>query len=435
MKLNAKTIAGLTLSDGKDDDVKWDDELPRFGLRLRRSGKHVSKTWIAQYRINGKRGKATFGDARIVPVSKAREAARKHLAEVSLGYDPQAERAAKRRAAELTFAKVAAAYLENCRPRLRLNTFKKVQLYLTRPHYFEPLHAKGVSEVTFTDVAACIRTIENTRSSIVANAARNALFTFFSWALAEGLLGKNPVNPVSGTRTPQGSIPRDRVFSNDELVAFWRATADDWTESDERRDSSPRRYHTTLRNSYQNNWRNFCSALRLMLLLGARSGEITGMAWSEFDFAAKTWTLPKERSKNKRPLTLTLPKAALDILAAQPRRPGDAYVFGPRPGGLLLSDRLKSALNRRLDDQVAHWTPHDLRRSAATRMADIGVMPHIIEAALNHYSGHRAGISGTYNRSKYDREVAAALVRWSEHLLALVEGRAGDNVIPTRGAS
>ena len=269
MRLDAKTVAGLTLPDGKADDVKWDDELPRFGLRLRRSGDRILKTWVAQYRANGKRGKATFGDARILSVSKAREAARRHLAGVSLGADPQAERAARRLAAELTFAKVAEAYIENCRRRVRPNTYRKVRLYLTRPHYFQPLHAKGVSEITFTDVAACIRSMEDTRGSIVANAARNALFTFFSWALAEGLLGKNPVNPVIGTRNPPGSTPRDRVLSNGELVAFWRATEGDWTESDERRDSSPRRYHTTLRNSYQNNWRNFCSVLRLLLLLGA----------------------------------------------------------------------------------------------------------------------------------------------------------------------
>jgi integrase len=422
------------LPEGKNDHTIWDLDLPRFGLRFQRSpsGK-VSKTWMAQYRADGKSRKASFGDARVVSQSKAREAARQFLAKVALGYDPQAERAAKRRAAELTFAKVVSAYLENCRPCLRLNSFKKVQLYLTRPHYFEPLHAKGVSEITFADVAACIRTIESTRSSITANCARNVLYTFFSWVLSEGLMGGSPVNPVIGTRTPPGSIPRDRVLSDYELIALWRTTADDAAAGGQWRDSSLRRHRDIQRDRYLNNWRNFCRVLRLLLLLGARHNEIAGMPWSELDLAAGTWTLPKERSKNKRPLTLTLPKAALDILAAQPRR--DVYVFGPRLGGLLLSTGLMDELRRRLGDRVAHWTAHDLRRTAATRMADIGVMPHIIEAALNHYSGHRGGIAGTYNRSKYDREVAAALERWSTHLLALVEGRAGANVVPLRGAS
>jgi hypothetical protein len=56
-------------------------------------------------------------------------------------------------------------------------------------------------------------------------------------------------------------------------------------------------------------------------------------------------------------------------------------------------------------------------------MADIGIEPHVIEAALNHFSGHRRGVAGVYNRSSYDRAVKAALARWSEHVLALVAGR------------
>jgi len=77
---------------------------------------------------------------------------------------------------------------------------------------------------------------------------------------------------------------------------------------------------------------------------------------------------------------------------------------------------------------VKPWRLHDIRRTVATRMADIGIEPHVIEAVLNHYSGHRAGPAGVYNRSPYERAVKAALVRWSEHVLALVEGRA-DNVV------
>ena len=435
VKLDAKTIAGLTLPDGKDDDVKWDDELPKFGLRLRRSGKRTLKTWVVQYRVNGKRGKATFGDARIVPVTKAREAARKHLAEVSLGYDPQAERAAKRRAAELTFAKVAETYLEDCRPRFRPNSFKKAKTYLTRPFYFKPLHARGVSEISFSDVAACVRDIEKNRGSITAKCARNILHTFFSWVTAEGLLGKNPVNPVIGTRVPRGSTPRERWLSSEELVALWRATEDDWRDGDEISGGTPHRYRGLPRYRYRDNWPSFCGAIRLLSLLGARHNEIVGMLWSELDFAAGTWTLPAARSKNGRPLTLVLPAAALAIVKAQPHRPGNPYVFSPQSGRLLTAHRLTDALNRRLGDQVGPWRIHDLRRSVATGMANIGVPPHIVEAALNHVSGSKRGVAGTYNRSQYTGEVTAALERWSQHLLALAKGRSGANIIPLRTGS
>jgi len=79
-------------------------------------------------------------------------------------------------------------------------------------------------------------------------------------------------------------------------------------------------------------------------------------------------------------------------------------------------------VDAKLGDAVKPWTLHDLRRTAATGMADIGVQPHIIEAVLNHISGHKVGVAGIYNRSSYEREVKAALALWSDHVRALVEG-------------
>jgi integrase len=99
-----------------------------------------------------------------------------------------------------------------------------------------------------------------------------------------------------------------------------------------------------------------------------------------------------------------------------------------------------SAAKRALDARIAaargepptHWVLHDLRRSAATHMAErLGVQPHIIEAVLNHISGHRAGVAGIYNRATYDREKRQALDLWPGHILATVEGRAV-NVVPMR---
>ena len=71
---------------------------------------------------------------------------------------------------------------------------------------------------------------------------------------------------------------------------------------------------------------------------------------------------------------------------------------------------------------VKNWTTHDIRRSVATRMADLGIVPHIIEQILNHQSGHKRGAAGIYNRSSYEREVRAALALWHDHLRTLVEG-------------
>jgi hypothetical protein len=95
-------------------------------------------------------------------------------------------------------------------------------------------------------------------------------------------------------------------------------------------------------------------------------------------------------------------------------------LFGTRGGGFTMWSRGKAALDAR--SGVKDWTTHDIRRSVATKLADLGVMPHIIEAALNHYSGHRRGVAGTYNRSAYEKEIRNALALWHDHLRALVEG-------------
>ena len=81
--------------------------------------------------------------------------------------------------------------------------------------------------------------------------------------------------------------------------------------------------------------------------------------------------------------------------------------------------------------RLAPWTLHDIRRSVATGMAELGVMPHIIEAVLNHVSGHKAGIAGVYNRASYEREKRAALAMWADHVLADIQGRDG-NVVAMR---
>src|SRR5262249_12140604 len=107
---------------------------------------------------------------------------------------------------------------------------------------------------------------------------------------------------------------------------------------------------------------------------------------------------------------------------------GRDHVFGQWGEGFTPWALNKALLESRVGDRVGSWTIHDIRRTVATRMADIGIQPHIIEAVLNHISGHKGGVAGIYNRSSYEREVKSALLRWSAHLSDLVEGRASNVV-------
>jgi integrase len=201
---------------------------------------------------------------------------------------------------------------------------------------------------------------------------------------------------VIGTRKPAEVEPRDRVLKPAEVVAIWRACDRD---------------------------DDYSRIIRLLFLLGSRRQEVGGMRWSELDLDAGTWTLPKERAKNKRAHTIALPPTALEIINSIPRVDRDC-LFGDRSAdGFSRWGACKRELDQRLGYSVKPWRVHDARRTVATSMAEIGIEPHHIEAALNHYSGHRAGIAGVYNRAGYERPVKLALARWDEHLLALVEGR------------
>ena len=155
------------------------------------------------------------------------------------------------------------------------------------------------------------------------------------------------------------------------------------------------------------------------------------MGWSELEFERGTWTIPAARAKNHRSLTLPLPQIALDIVARVPRMVGRYQLFGMRASRGFTGWAAKAERALRAASQVTDWTLHDLRRTVATRMADLGVQPHIIEAVLNHVSGHKGGVAGIYNRSSYEREVRAALALWADHVRALVEG-GEKKIVPLR---
>jgi integrase len=143
------------------------------------------------------------------------------------------------------------------------------------------------------------------------------------------------------------------------------------------------------------------------------------MRWSEFSDDGSTWTLPKERSKNGKAHTLPMTPVMTEIVDSIPQRERFDLLFGRKHGftGWSIGKRA-------LDEKIGlpHWTHRDIRRSVSTGMNDIGIQPHIVEQVLNHQSGHRRGVAGTYNRSVYANEVRAALALWSDHVRAIVDG-------------
>jgi integrase len=389
MKLDAKTVATLALA-GKRDVIFFDGQLTGFGYRLRLGADgQVMRTWVVQYRRAGGTRRMTLKG--VLSAEQARSMAAKLLARVELGEDPQGDKVERRDKDRVNLKSMIDEYVVQKQAQVRKRTMAEVRRYLTKD-YFKALHGMPIDQITRKDVAARLVVITRERGTVSAVRARATLSAFFVWAMQSGLVEQNA---VIGTLKPKDAKSRERVLSDAELTAIWRACGDD----------------------------AYGRIIKLLVLLGARRDEIGGLCWCEFsdlEGARPSWTLPASRSKNKRALTLPLMPTALAIVRQVPRMVSRDQLFGERAAGFTSWARNKPALDKR--SGVTGWTVHDIRRSVATRMADIGIAPHIIEAILNHHSGHKSGVAGIYNRSSYEREVRAALALWEDHVRVLVEG-------------
>jgi integrase len=390
MKLTDASVAALKLDDGKKDRIVFDDALIGFGYRLRAApGDRVLRSWIAQYRRAGASRRLLLGSAEVLRAEKARAAAKEVLAKVALGEDPQGDREARRDKDKLTFRKAVADYLETKERQVRPNTFAETTRYLTGD-YFQPLHGMPLDTITRQDIALRIKNIERASGKTAAGAARAKLSAFFTSAMQDGLIDVD-ANPVEGARKPPGNKPRDRKLSDDELAAIWNACAED----------------------------DYGRIVRLLILTACRREEIGGMMWDEFAVDGTSWKLPAARAKNGREHALPILPTMRAILDSVPRLVGRERLFGERSAqGFQSWDTHKTALDKR--SGVRGWQLRDIRRSVATGMADLGVLPHVIETILNHVSGHKRGVAGIYNKSTYANEVRAALVLWEDHVQSVV---------------
>jgi len=388
MKLNAKTITALALPLGKVDHIVWDDEIAGFGHRMRiGAGGKMLKSWILQYKHAGATRRLLLGSVAALGAEQARAAARKARAKVELGQDPQADKVARRDKDRHTMRALVEEYLAARKSEVRPRTLVEISRYLTE--HFKSFGNMPVDTVTRRDVAARLVAIKNKSGAATASAARNALSAFFVWAMGEGLAESNP---VIGTNAPKTNGARSRVLSDDELVRVWNA-CDDGSE------------HSAV--------------VRLLILASCRRAEIGDICWSWFAPDMSSFTIPVEHSKNKRAHTLPVLAAMRSILETVPHMANRDQLFGERSHGFTRW-HCKSELDER--SGVTDWTLHDIRRTVATRMADLGILPHVIEAVLNHQSGSKRGVAGTYNRSPYWNDMRNALATWHDHLRTLVAG-------------
>jgi len=219
----------------------------------------------------------------------------------------------------------------------------------------------------------------------------DVLSSFFGWCHRHRLVIGNPVSTVF---RPAKSRPRDRVLTPEEIVRFWQACGK----------VGPM----------------FGAALKLLLLTGCRLNEIARLRHDEVN--DDVIVLPSSRTKNHRTHIIPLAPLARQILAGTPRIEACPYVFstnGRAPlGGW---NKIKKKLDENM--KVTPWVLHDLRRTAVTQMAELGIAPHVIELCVNHISGTRGGIAGVYNRAEMMPQREDAMEKWAREVERLLGGK------------
>jgi integrase len=395
MKLTQKAVDAIGLGG---DRVVWDDETPGLGVRVQ-SGR---RTWIVRYRVAGTQRQKSLPGA--LPLRQARA----HAAEIRAGAargsdivaDGRAASAAARREAEAARARslgtLVERYLVDAEKRLRPSSFRLAKFYLNR--HWLPLHGRPADDLARRDIVAIL---EPYAGRVTAAQALAHLSACLTWGAERGLLERNA---AIGVKAPVERRGRERVLTEVEIRTLWSATEGAGAGKVDGR---------------------YFAIVRLLLLTGQRRDEVGDVPRSELDLARAMWSLPGERTKNWLPHDVPLSSQAVGILRAALEQGEGERVFGCR--GFRDWSRCKARLNAAT--KLPSWVLHDLRRTVVTGMVEIGVAPHVVEAVVNHVSGHKGGIAGVYNRAKYSQEKRTALQRWADHVERIVAGEQFANVV------
>ena len=387
----ADTFTDLMLrkltSGGLDRLEIWDERVPGFGIRVSKSG---TKTFMLTYRHRRRSRRLTLGRYPALTLADARDKAIDALRQVAAGQDPILE-ADKADDTSYQFDAVAAGYVEkHCKMHNKSSTARESERCLNK-HFVSAWGKRDLRDITTAHINEILDKLIADGTPSEANHALGVIKTFFNWCVDRDLLA---VSPCQKVRKPAKHNSRARVLTDAELVRVWR--------------------------SFEAEGYPFGYMGKLLVLTAQRRGEVTEMRWKQIDAERKTWTIPPELSKNNRAHVLPLSDAAMAILKSVPRL-SDERVFPARNNDAnAISGFTRAKLRFDKLSGVKEWTIHDIRRTVATGLAQLGVAPHVIERVLNHVSGTFAGVAGVYNRFQYQDEMRAALELWAKHVHHLV---------------
>lgn len=424
---------------GERDQFIWDDDVAGFGLKVTPSG---GKTYVFQYRV-ARPGEAdrtsakryTIGRHGKLTPDQARKRAKQLAAMVEQGIDPRQQeldaiaakdaeerqaREQERLESELVFDRIANLWLDHYEHEKERRPASVRQARLVVDSHLRPaLAAKPMPHIDRDDLEPILDAIparqKATRRNVYVYAA-----VLWKWALGKRYAHSSPLETMVKPDAPRA---RDRVLADDELADLWAASE---------AINQP-----------------FGSFFRLLVLTGQRRSEVAAMRWGELDRRSATWTIPPERAKNGKAHIVPLSKqsvAELDRLAVDANDederdwPKQGHVLTttgrtPISGITKAKNALDAAIAKRRDaTPIGEWRIHDLRRTLATGLQQLGVRFEVTEAVLNHISGAKGGVAGIYQRHDWKDEKRAALDAWANHIEAITSGKDRENVVPIQAA-
>ena len=402
-KLTARKVEQTRPNPSKRREIP-DGGKPGLYLVIQPSGR---KSWAVRYRLNGQPRKLTLDG--FPQLATARRLAQDALDMVSEGKDPAAEKQASKSQYELgsdLFGAVAAEFVErHAKRNTRASSTRLTEQWLKKdvlPRWGN----KRIQDITKRDVLDLLDGIIDRGGGLSANRVLAVIRKMFNWAVQRGII---TASPVAGIKAPLAERSRDRVLIDDEIRWLWLACD---------------------RLAYP-----FGSMAKFLLLTGQRRNEVSGMTWGELDLNKALWTIPGGRTKNDLPHEVSLSDAALSVIASLPRiRSDKGYLFTTNAETHVSGySRAKTMLDKAMldiareergqDVEIPRWTFHDLRRTAVSGMARLGIALPVIEKVVNHSSGSFAGIVGVYQRHHFSDEKRTALQAWANLVLSTVETR------------
>jgi integrase len=389
-----------------------DTAVPGFGVRV--SGNRKTFVLITRYPGSNNPTRRALGEYDVMTLEEARDKAREWRKLIKKNIDPHDVAERER---NTTFASVAEDFITYIRDKSKLRT-ATVMEHSLRETFIARWGSRPITEITAGDISRVIGEAVDRDARYQGFRDFALIRRLFNWAIGTDRYGleANPCRRLNTGDLIGDRQARDRVLSDHELRALWRATE---------------------RLGYP-----YGPLYRVLLLTGLRLNEACGAHWSEFDLERREWTIPGVRMKKTKrgavPFMVPLTDAMLSVLDSLPRFDTGDYLFSHSYGRLPLKPNYFSDAKERLDAHVIEelkrlatdagkdaervtlpgFVNHDIRRSVRTHLSALRIGEEVREAVLAHV---RPGIKGVYDKYQYLDEKREALTLWNARLRSIVE--------------